>query len=398
MATSPRVALLVDTATGYSSQLIQGVAAHARERRHWQLLVQPRGAHERWQMPRHWQPDGVIARITHRAQARELRRLRIPVVNVSRSIVPTSGFPQVTIDEGVIGGWAAEHLLERGLRHFGYCGLTAQAYYTDRCGPAYCERLAGRNGRCHRFRPFSHGGAPRAAPTNRELQRWLRTLPTPIGIFATAIEDAYALAEACWAAGLQVPESVAIVCGEDDPLLASIANPPISCIDPDPQRVGYEAAAELARLLAGGKAARKPRWIPPRRIVARQSTDTVAVEDRDLARALRMIREQATTPIDVSDVLRKVPISRRLLEQRCKRVLGRSPAAEIRRLRVERAKTLLADTDWSMPRIAAAAGFSHAEVMNQVFRRELKLTPTQYRQQSRLSRFSQPSMEFSTPT
>ena len=170
MTATPRVALLVDTSTGYSSQLIQGVALYAREHEPWQLLVQPRGARERWQMPRHWQPDGVIARITHKAQARELRRLRLPAINVSRSAVPAFGFPQVTIDEEALGVWAADHLLQRGFRNFGYCGLTAQPHYTDRCGPAYFAQLSRRACTGHQFRPFSQSEAARVAPTNRELQ------------------------------------------------------------------------------------------------------------------------------------------------------------------------------------------------------------------------------------
>src|SRR5262245_29983035 len=122
-AHNARIAILVDTSTGYSSQLIRGVARYVREREQpWQLLVQPRGENERSLMPRHWQADGVIARITHRALARDLERRRIPVVNVSLSTVSGFDCPQVTIDERVVGRWAAEHLLEQGFRNFAYFG------------------------------------------------------------------------------------------------------------------------------------------------------------------------------------------------------------------------------------------------------------------------------------
>lgn len=378
-----RIALLVDTSTGYSTRVIQGVAQYAREHAGWQLLIEPRGSRERWRMPRHWRPDGVIARVMHRSLARELDKLGVPVVNVSRSAVPGYACAQVTVDERMIGAWGAAHLMERGLRHFGYCGLTAQPHYTDRCGPEFRERLAQCGFECAMFRDFSPGGAARAAATLAEWKRWLRSLATPAGVFATSIEDAYVLNEVCRACGLRVPEDIAILCGEDDPLLGTIVDPPLSCVDPDSKRVGYEAAAMLDRLLAGGAPPRDPRLVPPQRIVPRQSTDTVAVDDPDLARAVQFIRANATTPIDVADVLRVAPLSRRLLEQRFKQLVGRSPAAEIRRLRVERAKELLAATDWSMPRIAAAAGFSQTEVMNQVFRRELRLTPSEYRRSSR---------------
>jgi LacI family transcriptional regulator len=383
MVAPRKIALLIDTATGYSSEVIQGIAQYAREHEPWELLIQPRGARERKRMPRHWRPEGVIARVTHRALARDLKRLDVPIVNVSRSSPPGFRFPQVAIDEKLTGVWAANHLLERGFRNFGYCGLTTQPHYIDGCGPAYTGELSRRGMSCRLFRPFSRGGPGRPDPTHARLERWLRSLPTPIGVFAAVMEDAYALCDACSAAGLYVPESVAILAGEDDALLGSIANPPISCIDPDSRRVGYEAATQLARLLAGSKPPKAPRRVSPLGVVSRRSTDTVAVDDPDLAAAIRLLRERATTAIHVSDVLRSVPLSRRKLEQRFKQVVGRSPAAEIRRLRIERAKGLLAETDWKMPRIAAAAGFSYTEVMNQVFSRELRLTPTEYRRQSR---------------
>ncbi len=103
------------------------------------------------------------------------------------------------------------------------------------------------------------------------------------------------------------------------------------------------------------------------------------MEDRELAEVLAHLRKNAYGPLQVRDLLERVPLSRRALEQRFRRVLGCSPAAELRRLRVARAKELLAGTNWSMPKIAAAAGFSRPEIMNRVIRRELDQTPTQYR-------------------
>ena len=378
-----RIALQIDTSTGFSTQLIRGIADYMQEHQRWELLVQTRGTRERWRIPRHWKPDGVIARITQRAQARELQKLGVPVVNVSRSTVSGYDFPQVTIDDRQLGLWAADHFLERGLRHFGYFGLLTQSCYVDRCGPAFHERLAEQGFACSNFGAYSAGGRAQAEPTIAAVRQWVCSLPAPLGIFVSGIDDAHMLNDACWSSNRHVPESVAILCGEDDPLLSTISNPSLSCIDPDPHRVGYEAAAALDLLLKGQALASPVQRVPPARVVARRSTETVAFEDSDLAKALRFIRDSATLPIDVSDVLQNVPVSRRVLEQRFARALGRSPAAEIRRVRLERAKSLLMETDWKMPRVAEASGFSSNEVMSQVFRRELECTPTEYRDTSR---------------
>lgn len=383
MPSPVRVAILIDFWSDYCNHVVKGIVRYVREHKPWLLLVQSRDAREQSQVPGHWRPQGVIARVTHRALAQRLQHLGVPVVNVSRSTVPGYDFPQVTLDEKAVGRLAAEHLRQQGLREFAYCGLPSQPNYKDSCGPSFRDRLAQEGWPCHVFRPQEAGKPARDAFTIANLQRWLRGLPRPVGVLCFDAEHAYALSEACWASDIPVPDDVAIIAGEDDELLCEIAHPPLSCIDTGPERIGYEAAARLDRLMSGRKAPKKPRLIPPLGVIARHSTDTLAIDDADVAHAVRFIRQNAFTPIGVVDVLREVPLSRRTLEQRFRALLGRSPAAEIRRLRIERAKDLLARTDWAIPRVAAAAGFSYTEVMNQVFRRELNLTPTLYRRRAR---------------
>src|SRR5262249_11095810 len=150
-----------------------------------------------------------------------------------------------------------------------------------------------------------------------------------------------------------------------------IATPPLSCVDHSAERVGHEAAALLSRLLAGALPPARPMLIPPAGVIARRSTDALAIEDRAVADALQFIRASVHEPIGVDDLLDVVPCSRRLLELRFLSVLGRSPAAEIRRVHVEHAMGLLAQTDRPIAEVAAASGFNHTEVMNRVFRREV---------------------------
>jgi LacI family transcriptional regulator len=374
---------MVDTSTNYGTQIIEGVARFVREHRSWQLLVQPRGEQERSLMPKSWQVDGVIARVTHRALAQDLRQRRVPVVNVSMSTVPGFTFPQVTIDGRKIGLWSAEYLKELGLRNFGYCGVWNLPNYVDRCGPVFLEELRQGGFECHVIRPQRRGTSSAAALTVSQFKRWLRSLPKPIGIFAADVEDAHNLREACRDAGLNIPDEIALLCGEDDRLLSTISYPPLSCIDLATDRVGYKAAAVLGQLLAGRRPPVRPVHVPPLRVVPRHSTDMLAMEDRDVATAVRFIREHVSSPISVPDILEVTAMSRRALEQRFQRLLGRSPAEEIRRVRLDRAKELLIITDRNIPDVASTAGFSCVEVMNQTFRRELNLTPTEFRQRSR---------------
>jgi LacI family transcriptional regulator len=155
-----------------------------------------------------------------------------------------------------------------------------------------------------------------------------------------------------------------------------------SQIDLRVQIVRYQAAALLHRLISGKRPPRRPVLISPQRIINRLSTDVFANDD-EVTQALRFIREHFAASIHVRDILSVVNVSRRLLEQRFRRSVGRTPAAEIRRVRLSCATEYLVNTNWKISQVAAASGFAHVEGMNRVFRRELRLTPNQFRSQAR---------------
>jgi len=377
-----RIALLVDTSVTFSTMVIRGVACYAREQPTWQILLQPRGVGQYSGVPHNWDVDGVITRVMHRGQAAALGRLGVPVINVSRSRVPGFPFPQVVSDEQASARLAAAHLIERGFRSLAYCRLPNQPNYQDRMGPTFERYVRERGGTCSLLTEWRRK-LRRQSATLAELERWLQSLEKPVGILAWDAEQGHFLREACASAGFRIPEEVAIVSGEDDELLCTVSYPPLSAVDCGSERVGYEAAALLARCLAGEAVDGTSHPIAPLGVLARHSTDVLAMEDRELAQALEFLRKNAYGPLHVRDVLRQAPLSRRALEQRFRRILGRSPAAELRHLRVAKAQELLAGTNWSMPKIATAAGFSQTEIMNRVFRRELEQTPTQYRRAAR---------------
>ena len=121
--------------------------------------------------------------------------------------------------------------------------------------------------------------------------------------------------------------------------------------------------------------------VEPQGICTRQSTDILAINDPEIAAALRFIREHALSGINVQDVLRAVPVSRRVLESRFRRALGRTPHQEMMRIKLNRIKDLLRDSDLSLSEIAQRAGFEHEEYMSVFFRRETGMPPGKYRRQ-----------------
>ena len=160
-----------------------------------------------------------------------------------------------------------------------------------------------------------------------------------------------------------------------------LCDPPLSSVKPNAEMVGYRAAETLSHLMAGQAVVDRQQLIPPLSVSTRQSTDVMAVNDPDIARVLRYIRENACRGIKIGDVLRHVPISRSSLERRMRKYLKRTPQQEIRNVQLKRARELLAETDLPMERIAMLCGFEHPEYMHVVFKRELKTTPGEFRRQ-----------------
>jgi LacI family transcriptional regulator len=211
------------------------------------------------------------------------------------------------------------------------------------------------------------------------VQRWVQRLPKPVGIFASTDIWGVQLAEVCRQTGLRVPEDVALVGVDNDDLLCEVARPSLSSIALPTERIGFEAAALLDRILARERPSLRPRLLPPIGVVARQSSDVLALDDPEVAAAVRFIREHSHTSIGVKDVLRAVTISRRSLERRFQAALDRTVWEEIRRAHLERAKSLLAGTAMPMWAVAEQAGFSDPRQLSVVFRQETGLTPTAYR-------------------
>ncbi|RME72390.1 MAG: helix-turn-helix domain-containing protein [Verrucomicrobia bacterium] len=373
-----RVALLIETSNSYARQLLQGVRAwmHANEPWSVRLMEQGRGAGvPAWL--RGWRGDGVIARVENASIAEALAESGLPVIDVSAALDGPL-FPRVVTDSEAATRMAFEHLWERGLRHFAFCG-DPQFRWAELRGD-YFSRWAREAGcRCAVFRDFRRKPDAELAA----LARWLRGLPRPVGVLACYDIRGQQVLEACREAGLRVPDEVAVIGIHNDELLCELCDPPLSSVAPDARRAGYEAAALLARWMNGEAVPREQRQIEPLRVVTRQSTDVVAVDDPQVAAALRYIRRHATEGIGVADVLRAVPMARTSLERRFRRSIGCTPREQIEKTRLEHVKTLLGTTDLPVARIAELTGFTHPEYLTVVFRRATGTTPRHFREKHR---------------
>ena len=377
MNDSCNIALLSDLDDEYTALLLPGIEDFMREHPSWFLHPQRGNAGIRFAKS-YW--HGVIANIQSDEMARVVKRLRVPVVDIScERRIPA--VPWVQTDPMAVGRLAAEHLLERGLKHFGYCGDDRFAFSRQR-GEQFARSLGDAGYPCAMYQPLKTPSVENAERVIERLAKWLGALPKPIGIMASFDFRAQQILLACQRQGLAVPEQVAVLTVYAGEHIIKITHPPLTSINLNMRRMGYEAAALLDRMLAGAKVPPgEAHLIAPLGVMARQSTDVLAIEDHHVAAALRYITHHACEGLKVKDLCSVVPLSRRLLEYRFHKLIGRTPHEEILRVQLNQTQTLLTETDLSLDQIAERAGFVHAGYLSRVFRQKFGLPPGQYRTQ-----------------
>jgi LacI family transcriptional regulator len=277
-----------------------------------------------------------------------------------------------------IGHMAAEHLLERGLRHFAYSGFK-NTPWSELRGEMFARKIETAGFSVATYAAPAH---PDRHSWKKELQRmaeWLRSLPRPLGLMACNDDNGQHVIEACKIAGLRVPDEISVLGTDNDELVCELSDPPLSSIALNFRRAGYESAQLLDQLMRGRRSSGGTILVPATGVVTRQSTEIWAVEDVAVSKALRFINDHASELLHVDRVARAAGVSRRVLEKRFRARLNRSVLHQIRRARVDRICHLLGETNQSISQIALSLGYSGVEHIARYFRAEKKMTPLNYR-------------------
>jgi LacI family transcriptional regulator len=379
----PRIAILVETFNSWGRGIVQGIANYERAHNPWHFFIDPHsGVEEDVRMPDGWKGEGVIAPIRSRKLAKQLKKLKVPVINVSGVQISGVDFPRVTNDPTAVVRMAVNHLFKDcGLKNIAFCGDPNRKFIN------FWEKSFRVVMSEYDINPLiyspSKGITLRSgvAAKQQDHQRWIKELPRPVGILGWDTELSCKLAQACDTIGFKVPDDVAIISMETEDLLGEIVHPPISGITLALEKVGYVAAALLDTMMKKPSLASETILIPPLYVTARQSTSIYAVEDLRLREALGWIRDHACEGATINDLLKQVTVSRRVLERLFKETLHTTPAAEITRYRIKKIKELLVKTNMAIPEVASACGFNYTETMITFFRRNVGLSPLAYRKE-----------------
>ena len=357
-----------------SAARVAGIARYAREH-NWHLMIQDRLGHH----PLAWNGDGVVATLRSDAPSVaaicRIRKRGIPVVDVTMSR-PDVKVPRVTSDHVGIGRLAAEHFAERNFRNI--------VWFSTGWGTVHALRYRGLTERAHAEKWVVEESLPRTRRNDwGAFMRWmtkiLRDAPKPLAALTYDETDAARLLDAAERVGVSVPEELAILSIGNDPLICNYQSVPLSSVDQNLERGGYEAAALLERLMDGEPPPAEPILIPPNGIVLRRSTDIVAAADPLVKRALDFLAANIARPFGAAQIAEALGVSRNVLDKRFRADLSRSIGEEILRQRLARVKLLLKNTDKTVADIAAETGFCNAAYLTNTFREATGVTPRAYR-------------------
>jgi LacI family transcriptional regulator len=366
----PRVCLALPRGNSYCRGVLEGLATFVQQHGPW-LTVSAGRLTRASQVKQTGRVDGWISLQVDDAVFSALEQTGKPVVFVEsgredqHSVVP---------DESALGRLAVEHFRDLGLRRVAFFSGEQTRFGMERRASflAHARKLGLeiRDNLQSQPRSFHRPDARR---------RWLASIPEQTGLFLVTSGWGGRILTELADLGRAVPEDLAVLTAEFSRLDARLCWPALSSVDQATGRIGFEAGRLLSRLLAGRSLAPRKILVPPSRICRRASTDILAIEDPHVRRAVEYIRRCATDGIGVADVLRRVVVSRRKLEQQFQRCLGRTIHKEIIRRRLNEAQRLLAETSLPLADIAVRVGYEHASNLCKVLRRELGVRPSALR-------------------
>jgi len=373
----PQVVLLLESSRGAGRALLRGFANYARHHGPWAFNWEPGGLNEIWPRLSRLDAQGVFLR--DGKHIRKVLALGIPTVVVGHRKEDFPGVAHVVTDSESAGRLAAEHLLGCGFKYFAFCGPSRIRWSAAR-RQSFERRLKQSGRKVHFFNVPAEGHKTSWKTEHAVMGRWLKSLPKPVGVMACNDDMAHHLVESCKTARLHVPDQVGIIGVDNDELVCELSSPTISSVAINFERAGYESARLLDGWMRRGKISRPPKIdAPATRVISRLSTDILAVEDAQLLKALRFIRDHARENINVADAVRASGLSRRALENRFRLELGRSILGEIRRIRVDLIAQMLMETDLPVADIAGALGYENLQHIARYFRGEKHMSLMAFR-------------------
>lgn len=388
-----KVAVVYPTSLPWMAELLDGIRRYGLQHGGWQILSCPPSLASSGERSRSlrslvgWQGDAAIAAVRTAADRRIVRQLGIPVVNISGWEADTHGIPRVSVNNQLAGRLAAEHLLNRGLKHLAYVGWS-RVHYSDQRFEGFARKAEEAGVRCWSRLESADVAAGRTMIDElRELGKWLGSLPHPCGVFAVHDYRAQLIIEACTSAGLRVPRDVAVIGMDDDAIVCEHATPTLTSVCRSSTQVGWEIGALIEQLVGGDKLGNVDILVPPDGISERQSTDMFHHPDEVVQLAVSFIRRNLGTALKTQAVADHAGVSKRTLETRFRASTGKSPHRYLTDARIEHAKKQIErPSKQNLRTVSEVCGFASYPAFVAAFQSVCGMTPSEYHRKSRRDR------------
>lgn len=385
-----KITLIIDLSGTPGRNLMRGIARYARLYGPWQLNhfwrdfyeSSPKKADFLANLKKNLRnSDGVIMREPYAVDF--IKDLEIPAIIASAirdAEVPTKS--TILTNSRTIGKMGADYFIQKGFKNLAFCGLKKMLWSEHRQNHFEdTSRKAGLKIFKYSF-TYPHRESSRDARLNL-IARWIRWLPKPVGIMSCNDLCGKFIVDSCRGNSIAVPQEVAVLGVDNDDILCDLTYPPLSSIELNTERGGFDAAALLDKIIKGVEVDTKTIVIEPVGVRERQSTDIVAFDDRIVSDVLSFIKNNAQRPLQVVDILNEFNISRRSLYIKFNNSVGTGVYEQIRKIRVEKICKMLVETNKSVKEIAFEFGFHSVDHIARFFRKEKGITPTQYRSKHR---------------
>ena len=384
-----KIAILCPTSIPWVALCVEGIRQFAREQGGWHLFSSPPAVQGTGESAlslrsiRGWKGDAIVVVSVDEEELRYAGRIGIPVVNLGGGSARTFGVPRVMVDHYKAGRLAADHLLNCGLRNLAFFGWR-DLWYSERRRLGFSDRAREAGVQSKSLLLNSRAESRKNwADRIAGLANWLSSLPRPSGIFAVHDYRSQLIVEACQEVGLRIPADIAIIGMDNNEIVCEHSVPTLSSVSRNSQRVGWEAASLLDRIMRGQKAPPEDIFLEPDGVVARQSTAMQYSDDATVQCALDYMRENLGAQFNISAVAEHAGTSKRSLEMRFRGALRTSPHRFLTKLRVQRAESLLQmPQKRTIDQIAVECGFGTAATFYAAFRQKTGLSPASFRRSS----------------
>lgn len=378
-----KIILLLDFAEEYSKSLLKGISKYSAEHGPWSYCRMPLYYRETigikgildW--AKDWGAHGIIGQLYNEMDLKLIIDSNIPVIAQDFK-ERFSELPNITGAYHEAGQMGAEYFLKKGFKNFAFYGFNDIVWSRERA-EGFEKKINSIGYKVNYFEHRKSRSTDLWYYKSNSLSKWLISLPKPIALMTCDDNQGLHITEACKQNKIRIPEEVAVLGVDNDEMLCDLSDPPLSSIGLDIEKGGYDTAKLMEHMIQNGTEHYYDILVKPTQIITRQSTDIYATNDDYIASTLKYIHKNIEKNLQVDEVVRQVPLSRRSLEKRFLQITGYPIYKYIFNLRIEKFTQKLLETDQTVFEIALDLGLNDSKNIARQFKQVKGCNPIEYR-------------------